>query len=166
MRRAAGIRRRGIAAVAVLATVLTAAGCGTDPESAGSRTTGSADTADPGGKDTAPRAPASALTWEFEHIAEFSGDLTDVAVLAADDIWAVGNENNGAPNAHLLHYDGTQWKREPLPEALSSTDYPPVLEEVGEEALRLRPQTYEKGSGVTPWARWDGTRWSAVPNRS
>ncbi|WP_392749048.1 hypothetical protein [Streptomyces sp. LN590] len=162
MRRAAGIRRRGIAAVAVLATVLTAAGCGTDSESADSRTASSADTTDPGGKDKAPRAAASTLTWEFEHIAEFSGDLTDVAVLAADDIWAVGTENNGAPDAHLLHYDGTQWKREPLPEALGPTDYPPVLEEVGEEALWLRPQTYEKGSGVTPWARWDGTRWSAV----
>ncbi|MFE7795046.1 hypothetical protein [Streptomyces sp. NPDC057460] len=164
MRRASGITQRGIVAVAVLATVLTAAGCGTDDEPTGSRTTGSADTADAGGKDAPPKAPASALTWEFEHIADFSGDLTDVAVLAEDDIWAVGTENNGKANAHLLHYDGTQWKREPLPETLRTTDYPPVLEEVGEEVLWLRPQTYEVGAGVTPWARWDGTRWSAVPN--
>ncbi|MCX5315567.1 hypothetical protein [Streptomyces sp. NBC_00154] len=162
MRRASGITQRGIVAVAVLATVLTAAGCGTDDEPTGSRTTGSADTADTGGKDAPPKAPANSLTWEFEHIADFSGDLTDVAVLSEDDIWAVGTENNGEANAHLLHYDGTQWKREPVPEALGTTDYPPVLEEVGEEVLWLRPQTYEVGAGVTRWARWDGTRWNTT----
>ncbi|MFI6770448.1 hypothetical protein [Streptomyces sp. NPDC050355] len=152
------------ALLCVVALLFTAAGCGTDSEPTGSRTTGSADTADSGGKGAPPKAPTGSLTWEFEHIADFSGELTDVAVLAEDDIWAVGTENNGESNAHLLHYDGTQWKREPLPEALGTTDYPPVLEQVGEEALWLRPQRYEEGTGVNPWARWDGTRWSAVPN--
>ncbi|GAA1936977.1 hypothetical protein GCM10009837_73980 [Streptomyces durmitorensis] len=147
-----------MAAAVVLATVLTAAGCGTESGPTGSRTTGSGD------GDGRAKNPAGALTWEFEHIADFSGELTDVAALAEDDIWAVATENNGESNAHLLHYDGTQWKREPLPEALGAGVYPPLLEEVGEEALWLRPQGSEDSAVLRRWARWDGARWSAVPN--
>ncbi|MWA15834.1 hypothetical protein [Streptomyces sp. BA2] len=145
----------------MLAVVLTAAGCGTDSEPGGSPGTGSAGSA---GKDDRPKSPAGSLTWEFEHIADYSGDLADVAVLAEDDIWAVGTENNGESNAHLLHYDGTKWKREPLPEALGDSTYAPLLEEVGGEALWLRPQGSEDGAAVRRWAQWDGTRWSTVPS--
>lgn len=143
MRTAGGTRYRSRMAVAVLAGVLTAAGCG---------------------EDTPSKPPAAALSWEFEHIADFSGELADIAVLAEDDIWAVGTENNGRSNAHLLHYDGKKWQREPLPPALGPTDYPPVLEEVGADTLWLRPQGYEEDTGETSWARWDGTRWSPVPS--
>ncbi|MGW7054794.1 hypothetical protein [Streptomyces sp. NPDC054887] len=152
------------AAVAVLASVLAAAGCGADSEPAASRGAGSADAADTGGENVPPKAAADALTWEFEHIAEYSGKFTDVAALAADDIWAVGTENNGRANSHLLHYDGSRWKREPLPEALGATVHPPVLEAVGGEALWLRSQGSADGTAGNSWAQWDGTRWSAVPN--
>ncbi|WP_371525329.1 hypothetical protein OG302_03585 [Streptomyces sp. NBC_01283] len=141
-----------MAAVVVLAAVLTAAGCGTDSAPGGSR------------EDDRAKGSEGSLTWEFEHIADFSGELADVAVLAEDDIWAVATENNGESNAHLLHYDGTKWKREPLPEALGDSTYPPILEEVGEKALWLRPQTSQNGNAVNRWAEWDGSRWSAVPS--
>ncbi|MGW5738322.1 MULTISPECIES: hypothetical protein [Streptomyces] len=139
-----------------LAVAVTAAGCGTDSGSPGPRSTGSA------GKDDRPKTPASALTWEFEHIADFSGKLGDIAVLAEDDIWAVGSENSGASDAHLLHYDGTRWKREPLPEALGDSTYPPRLEDVGGKALWLRPYTPDDANAARRWATWDGTRWSAL----
>ncbi|MFD8778934.1 hypothetical protein [Streptomyces sp. NPDC059916] len=102
--------------VAVLTALLTAAGCAT----------GSGGTADSSGKDAPPKTSAGSLTWEFEHIADFSGKITDVAALAEDDVWAVATENNGESHARLLHYDGTQWKREPLPEALGTSLYPPA----------------------------------------
>ncbi|MGW6060519.1 hypothetical protein [Streptomyces sp. NPDC055189] len=140
-----------MAAFAALATALTAAGCGTKSE-------------DSAGKDEGPKGSAGSLAWQFEHIADFSGEFADVAVLAGDDIWAVGTENNGKSNAHLLHYDGKQWKREPLPEALGSTAYPPKLEEIGEEELWLRPQGPQDPAAVNRWAKWDGTRWSTVQN--
>ncbi|MEU6764126.1 hypothetical protein ABZ916_16565 [Streptomyces sp. NPDC046853] len=140
-----------MAAAAVLATAFTAAGCGTE-------------SGDSAAEDDRPKSSAGALTWEFEHIADFSGELTDVAVLAGDDIWAVGTENNGKSNARLLHYDGAKWKREPLPEALGSTAYPPKLEEIGDDELWLRPQGSQDPAAVNRWATWDGTRWSAVPN--
>ncbi|MEU6676146.1 hypothetical protein [Streptomyces sp. NPDC046925] len=140
-----------MAAAAVLATAFTAAGCGTE-------------SGDSAAEDDRPKSSATALTWEFEHIADFSGELTDVAVLAGDDIWAVGTENNGKSTARLLHYDGTEWKREPLPEALGPTAYPPKLEEIGDDELWLRPQGSQDPAAVNRWATWDGTRWSAVPN--
>lgn len=164
MRRAAGIRHRCGVAVAVLGMLLTAAGCGTGAEPTDSGASGSADTAGSSGKDASSKASAGSLTWEFEHIADFSGKLADVAALAKDDVWAVATENNGESNAHLLHYDGTRWKREPLPEALGAGDYPPFLEEVGEKTLWLRPQNAEAAPAVNRWAQWDGTRWSAVPS--
>ena len=153
MRGVTGTRHVGIATAITLATVLTAAGCGTESDPAGS-----------GGKNAPSKTPADSLAWEFEHIADFSGELSDIAVLAKDDIWAVGTENNGESNAHLVHYDGTEWKREPLPPALADTDYPPQLEEVGEKALWLRPQNYNGDTGVSSWASWDGTGWSKVPS--
>lgn len=151
--------------VTVLAIAVAADGCGGGSERGGSPTAGSAGATNSGDKESSPKAPAGSLTWEFAHIADFSGRFTDVAALADDDIWAVGTADDGRSNAHLLHYDGTRWKREPLPEALGTSDYPPVLHEVGTETLWLQPQpqAYEE-SGSHSWAQWDGARWSAVPN--
>ncbi|MGW0904101.1 hypothetical protein [Streptomyces sp. NPDC002853] len=153
-----GIRSRGVVAGVMLAVVFGAAGCGAEAGPDGSRGTGFA------GKGEQGERPKASLTWEFEHIADFSGELSDVAVLAEDDIWAVGSENNGQPNAHLLHYDGAKWQREPLPEALGDSVYPPRLEEVGGDELWLRPQTTEDASAASRWAKWDGSRWSAMPS--
>ncbi|MEV5793434.1 hypothetical protein [Streptomyces sp. NPDC052192] len=159
-----GNRTRGGAAVAVaLATLLTASGCEAGHDARDPRATASADAAGSGPSDSSAESSTGSLTWEFEHIADFSGKFEDVAVLAADDIWAVGTENNGRANAHLLHYDGTGWKQEPLPAALGDSLYPPRFEEVGENQLWLRPQSDASGSDRN-WARWDGIRWSAVPN--
>ncbi|ROP55840.1 hypothetical protein [Streptomyces sp. PanSC9] len=151
-------RRSAVVAVMVLATVFPSAGCGTASEREGSRTPGPADTSLPS------KGHQDALTWEFAHIADFDGELTDVATLAEDDIWAVGFERNGAADPQLLHYDGKRWKREPLPGALGPTDYAPVIDEVGEDVLWMRPRTDRVGTGVNRWAQWDGTRWSAVPS--
>ncbi|MGW6027833.1 hypothetical protein [Streptomyces sp. NPDC055099] len=139
----------------MLAVVFGAAGCGAGAEPGESRSTRSA------GKDDRPKG---SLTWEFEHVADFSGELSDVAVLGEDDIWAVGSENDGGGKARLLHYDGSAWKREPLPEALGDSVYPPLLEEAGGDELWLRPQGSEDASAVSRWAKWDGSRWSAMPS--
>ncbi|MFD6495824.1 hypothetical protein [Streptomyces sp. NPDC060188] len=96
-------------------------------------------------------------------MADFSGKFEDVAVLAADDIWTVATEFDGRGKAHLLHYDGKSWRQEPFPEALGESLYAPRLEEVGEGEIWLRPQNDGNGTDEN-WARWDGTRWSAVPN--
>ncbi|MFF3494101.1 hypothetical protein ACFYWS_22430 [Streptomyces sp. NPDC002795] len=127
----------------------------------------------PGGQAKAPdpsKAQKAELSWKFEHIADFNGELTDVAVLAEDDIWAVGAENDGSYSSLLLHYDGERWSREPFPEALGTGEsYPPILEQVGDKALWMRSSPRKEGvpqedAAAAKWAQWDGTRWSPVPN--
>ncbi|WP_425836014.1 hypothetical protein [Streptomyces fractus] len=151
------IRYGGVACAALAACLLTVTGCG-------------AKGGDGDGAPASPKAQKADLSWKFEHIADFNGELTDVAVLAEDDIWAAGAENDGGYASLLLHYDGTRWTREPLPDALGDGDgYPPVLEEVGDKALWMRSRPRREGvpqedAAAAKWAQWDGAHWAAVPN--
>ncbi|MEV5612760.1 hypothetical protein [Streptomyces sp. NPDC052225] len=155
MYRTTGTRTRGAAGAVALAAVLTLAGCGS----------GSGPQPRAGGTASSPKAPGSALSWDFAHIADFHGEISDLAVLAEDDVWAVANENSvqGA-DPYLLHFDGARWRREELPDALGATDHPPEFEEIGDRALWLRPRAAQAGGGPRAWAQWDGSRWSAVPD--
>lgn len=154
---AARIRGRGAAVCAAfVASLFAVAGCGASGGQA---------------KEPAPSKDHKAgLSWKFEHIADFNGELTDVAVLAEDDIWAAGAENDGGYSPLLLHYDGERWSREPLPDALGDgAGYPPTLEEIGEKTLWMRSNPRREGvpqadAAAAKWAQWDGTRWSPVPN--
>ena len=152
MRGVTGIRHGGVATVVVLATALVAAGCGTEESGGSDDKTGS------------PKPAKGSLSWEFEHIADFSGELSDIAVLAKDDIWAVATEINTESDDHLLHYDGKRWKREALPSALGASSYPPQLEEIGDKALWLRPKNSNGDDDSGSWAQWDGSRWTALPS--
>ncbi|MBO1334531.1 hypothetical protein [Streptomyces sp. VRA16 Mangrove soil] len=156
MRGGEGVRSRAVAVGAVLAAVFAAAGCGADTEPRGDRPTG--------GAHSSPGSQNAALTWEFAHIADFSGRFTDVAALAEDDVWAVATENDGGTGPFLMHYDGARWTRESLPDAIGPSDAPPALDEIGDDTLWLRPKPTGRSSGAQGWARWDGTRWSAVPS--
>ncbi len=153
--RGAAVAARTVAAVVALA--LGAAGCAADPPPASPAPPGSR-----GASGSASRAPASPLSWEFAHIADFHGRFDDLAVLAEDDVWAVGTEHTGRSDAGLLHHDGTGWKREPLPEALGDAAGTPHLEVVGAGELWLWSHA-ASGPSLT-WARWDGVRWSALPH--
>ncbi|NGO79172.1 hypothetical protein G6045_26470 [Streptomyces sp. YC504] len=115
----------------------------------------------------------TALTWDFEHIVtDFSGEISDVAALAENDIWAVATDQRTLDDpVHLLHFDGKEWKREPVPEALGESSSPPKLEEIGDARIWLRPQG-PPPSHIPPgqepphagegWAAWDGTSWTEV----
>ncbi|OIJ69794.1 hypothetical protein WN71_001015 [Streptomyces mangrovisoli] len=133
---------------AALAGVFAVAGCSADAGTAGA---------------------ASSSSWEFEHVFDFHGEITDFAVLAEDDIWVapvhVGSksiEDNGNSKEPLLHFDGKSWQRGPLPENFGTTDSAIALHEIGDKALWM--EWHRKGAafGVNSWAEWDGERWSAV----
>ncbi|SDK75619.1 hypothetical protein [Streptomyces indicus] len=141
--------RRHAGAVVALTGLLALAGCGAG-----------GGTPDPKAK-TPDKAP---LTWTFDHIAEGSGRITDLAALAPDDIWAVAAGNAASAPARLLHYDGGRWRSDPLPEALARTQYPPRLEQLGEDTVWLRTEAVETNPTGNAWLTWDGTRWSPVAN--
>ncbi|MFF0189276.1 hypothetical protein [Streptomyces sp. NPDC005244] len=106
--------RGGEVAAIVLAGLLTASGREAGHGSTNPAAVASANTLLSRPTDRSSKFSTGTLTWEFEHIADFSGKFEDVAGLAADDIWPVATESNGQARAQLLHYDGKSWKQEPL----------------------------------------------------
>ena len=88
-----------------------------------------------------------------------SGTLSDVAVVSADDVWAVGDLGVEQPVASLiLHWNGTRWVRTPLAKVAQLTGVtagPSDAWAVG----------YRGGLGPPsrPFtARWNGDRWRSV----
>lgn len=144
-------------AMTVLA-LLAVAGCGTQ---------------DPGQKDkpgdtaSSPAPAAGAATaWDFEHVDAGQGEITDLAALAKDDIWAVGHHRtNGTTDADqqfLLHYDGTGWQRQDMPDVLGDAVFEGRLDALGEGRLWLSAAS-EDDPYAPRLVEWDGSRWSTVP---
>jgi len=76
--------------------------------------------------ETADSDRATILHWDGQHwtaSASFPATwLIDIAAVAAEDVWAVGSNDDG--DAVALHWDGTGWTRTKLPvRAESETDY-------------------------------------------
>ncbi|MFD9859391.1 beta propeller repeat protein [Streptomyces alboflavus] len=141
------------AVVSAIAGVLLLAGCGGD----GGGSAGDAD------RSRAPGGTGSAKgSWTIVHIDKRgSGTVEAVAAAADDDIWAAGTDQGVArPDPYLLRYDGTTWRRTPLPAALGGRVSQPRLDASGPDNVWLHGVAPAGGSRI---ARWDGTRWRAVP---
>lgn len=91
------------------------------------------------------------------------GDLTDIAAVAADDIWAAGRFEDGQGSRPLvMHYDGAGWQIVPSPTvarlsevvgiSASGPDNAWVIGRVLDEQAKWRP--FVMG--------WDGTAWRAA----
>jgi hypothetical protein len=98
-----------------------------------------------------------------------SGDhlLTEVAVVAADDVWASGvsYRRRSGDQPLFLHWDGRSWTVVPGPNPGT----------IGHHSLGIAAPaandvwaagTYMNGSGAdqTLLLHWDGARWTVVPN--
>ncbi|MFD5023647.1 hypothetical protein [Streptomyces sp. NPDC058373] len=146
--------RRTALAGALTALTLVLTGCGTGA----------------GGSDDAPeRAKGSTppegvpTGWRLDHVGDQDGELTDLAALGPDDLWAVGfdKRNGEATGHHLLRDTGDGWRRQALPEALADAPYPPRLDAVGPDALWAVGAGAEQGDPPSI-AQWRDGRWSTV----
>ncbi|MGX2996067.1 hypothetical protein JNUCC64_17580 [Streptomyces sp. JNUCC 64] len=166
-RRGSGRWRRPTTALALI-TALIATGCGTGSGEPGGSGGASRSGSGSGGKggEVEQTSFKSPLTWEFEHVADFKGQLADLAARTEDDIWAVATEAPQGRATSLLRYDGTRWTTEPLPGFMESHKGPLLLERIGDEALWLRPlenrPPYGQEDAAMPWAQWDGSRWTEM----
>ena len=92
------------------------------------------------------------------------GDLSGVAALAADDVWAVGGYGQGAPGRTLIeHWDGSTWTVVPSP---NKGAFPNSLSGVTAVAL---DDVWAVGTWFTKafddrtlTLHWDGTSWRRV----
>ncbi|MFD9171650.1 hypothetical protein ACFWCP_21235 [Streptomyces diastaticus] len=135
----------------VLALALT--GCGAD-------TTGGQDDARTGRPGVPEGAP---VALRLDHVGDQDGELTDLAALGPDDLWAAGHDrkNGGSTGRYLLRDTGDGWRRLPLPDALADIPYPPRLDAAGPDALWATGTTTEQG-GPPVIAQWRDGRWSTV----
>lgn len=88
--------------------------------------------------------------------------LTDVAVLARRDAWAVG----GAQGKSLaLHWDGAQWTRVPTPAYPEGTEVFKSVAGTGPDDIWAvgYAEPYESQEYYPVIVHWDGGEWSRVP---
>lgn len=104
-------------------------------------------------------------SWSEELVNVGTGTLAGVAVVAANDIWAVGATGGSISRTFILHWDGSAWTQiaSPTPDpsdelwsvtALSSSD----VWAVG--------NGYTGGQYLALTEHWNGSAWSAVSSPS
>lgn len=116
-------------------------------------------------------ATDSDTEWTYDEVFESAGTghLSDVTATAGDDIWVAGNAtravsragDDAADDGFLLHYDGTDWQRRPLPSTFGDSVYEARFDAVDSGGFLLTASL--KNLNAPRMARWDGTRWTALP---
>ncbi|MBA4861522.1 hypothetical protein H1V43_09010 [Streptomyces sp. PSKA54] len=109
------------------------------------------------------------MSWKYDKVYKDLGRLSDVIATADDDIWVVGNAtdtvsyagDDTADDGFLLHYDGTRWQRRPMPAAFGDSVYEARFDEMDSGGFLLTASLSNRNA--PRMARWDGTRWTAVP---
>jgi len=105
----------------------------------------------------------------------YAGDvlrLNAVAGTAADDVWAVGNDQQGdTHHALIMHWNGAQWETAPVPQSLDT--FRVSLEAV---VALAHDDAWAVGTYETPGDRrdatapltlhWDGAQWEMTPTPS
>ena len=92
-----------------------------------------------------------------------SGRLEAIAAAAPDQVWAVGDADEGRDRSLIEHWDGTTWTRVP------ADDVPDVDQALLGVAAISRTDAWAIGSAgyadhTEPVAQhWDGVRWTRVP---
>src|SRR5205809_5282181 len=102
-------------------------------------------------------------------------ELAGLAVVASDDIWAVGRYNSGRPptatgrDTLALHWDGTSWAGVPTPNPTwSGADFF-TLEDADAVSSGLvwsvgYAEDFASLKSTTLIERWNGSAWSIVPS--
>ncbi len=169
-------RRRTASAGAALLLGVLVAGCGTDggmdgeggPGRASARSESPRSSGSPepvASSSSAP--PLSGMSWSCDRILDGSASLSDLAVVAEDDIWAYGSRRDESAGAttneqFLLRRDGDGWREQPLPDVLGTAVSDVRLDAVGSGSGEVWLTATDFTLGETRIARWDGTRWSAL----
>jgi hypothetical protein len=127
------------------------------------------------GRDvTSVGQPACPRRWSSVAPASALGGLSDVSALSADDVWAVGPDEEVGPDSHTLihHWDGDAWELIPSPDASTTPGSVNLLggvaaiapDDVWAVGMAAKSYPLREGNPARVFiAHWDGTRWSIVP---
>jgi hypothetical protein len=81
--------------------------------------------------------------------------LTGVAAIAPDDVWAVGYENSSNYRSLILHWDGTSWT---FSDDGSTAAYLASVSALGPDDVWAAGSTNYVGTGLV--MHWDGVTWT------
>jgi len=89
---------------------------------------------------------------------QLSGELSGIAAINRDDIWAVGTDGESKPV--VLHWDGRKWRRASIPRLRASAGLSTVA------AISSHDVWAVGQVGTRPLAmHWDGRRWQVIDIR-
>jgi hypothetical protein len=99
------------------------------------------------------------------------GDLADIAVLSASDIWAVGSYGATTPSGstdqtYAMHWDGTQWNVVPSPNASTFSNKLSAVAAVAPNDVWAvgHYETSSPNQVLALTMHWDGANWSIISN--
>jgi len=92
--------------------------------------------------------------------------LNGVAVVAANDVWAVGQAATGSTyNTLVEHWDGTAWSIVPSPNVIGSSSVLTALSVVsGNDIWAVGYSTDNNFNNHSLTMHWNGATWSIVPS--
>ena len=85
-----------------------------------------------------------------------TGKLLAITATAANDVWAVGDDNHG--QALVLHWNGASWARQAVPQLTGSGHLRGVRAYSGSNVWAVGDE-----SSSTLVLHWNGTAWSRMP---
>lgn len=115
----------------------------------------------PGLAAEAPASPPAAQSPYFQP----ERDLSGIAAVSSDDVWAVGDVHRDVAKTFIEHYSNGQWRVVPSPNpggAADNTELNAVAAESSNDVWAV--------GGVDPWGpeqqavitHWDGTSWRVI----
>jgi hypothetical protein len=90
--------------------------------------------------------------------------LSGVSTVAADDVWAVGYQDDFQTQTMILHWDGTAWSVVPSPNVEGGTNKLDAVSAVSATDVWAAGSYRSSGVYRTLALHWDGTAWSLVPS--
>ncbi len=92
--------------------------------------------------------------------------LSDVAVIAADDVWAAGTLSCDGSTALLEHWDGDRWTRIHVPRIWRhmSSGLSGLAAVAPDDVWAVGFATHQHSTAQNMTLHWDGSRWSVVPS--
>ncbi|WP_128381030.1 hypothetical protein [Streptomyces cavernae] len=97
----------------------------------------------------------SGKAWQYDKVFTDTGTLSAVIATVDDDMWAAGD-------GLLLHYDGTGWQHRPMPASFGAKVFDDVRFDAVDSGGFLFTASLDD-ENASWMARWDGTRWTALP---
>ncbi|MFI6097794.1 hypothetical protein ACIA8G_19725 [Lentzea sp. NPDC051213] len=103
--------------------------------------------------------------WQFESLPALGiGELTGLAVVGPNDVWATGSlfVDGGAQRPLTLHWDGTSWQHVSTPTVPDRPTWLSGVTAVGPNDVWAVGGSYSDGGDLPFSMRWDGRKWTVV----